>query len=229
METSCGPEDPGSLRAVLSMIALHGLADSTAEVDQFVSPLVEDFPTSGVHWVFPRAPRRPVTLFGGRQAHAWYDVLARDRSRMDEVGLERATSSLVSLVESERARGVPAHRIVLAGFSQGGALALHAGLRLAGSVGGIVALSSAVPLLDAIPPRVATSPPLFLAHGFFDRVIPFSLGHESKRLLVSKGYDVEWRTYPTGHTLRRRQLADVADWLERRVLSAVRERVMGAA
>ena len=203
----------------VSMIALHGVAASTDEVDQFISPLVERFPTKGVHWVFPKAPCRPVTVLGGRPALAWYDVLAWDRSRMDSEGIEEATCSLNQILEAERLRGVPPERIVLAGFSQGGALALHAGLRLGAALGGIVALSSALPFLKGIPERQGACPPLFLAHGLFDTTIPFSVGQASARLLKLKGYDVQWQSYPIGHWISQTELSDVSRWLQSRVLS----------
>jgi phospholipase/carboxylesterase len=206
--------------APVSVIAVHGLADSAAEVDGFADYVVGAFPTAGVRWVFPKAPPRPVTLWGGRNALAWFDVYACNRSRVDENGIEEATAYLTRVISRERRRGVPPERIVLAGFSQGGTLALHAGLQRAGSIGGIIALSGALPFLERVPAPSPASPPLFLAHGYFDTVVPFSLGRESKATLASKGYEVEWHGYPVGHWVSPRMLSDIAGWIQCRILGS---------
>jgi phospholipase/carboxylesterase len=208
------------LEAPVSVIAVHGLADSAAEVDAFASYLVGAFPTAGVRWIFPRALARPVTFYGGRSALAWFDVYACNRSRVDENGIEEASACLARVIARERRDGVPAKRIVLAGFSQGGTLALHAGLQQAASIGGIIALSGALPFLERVPPPTTAPPPLFLAHGYFDTVVPYGLGRESKATLESRGYDVEWHGYPVGHWIMPRMLGDIANWLERRVLES---------
>jgi phospholipase/carboxylesterase len=204
----------------VSLIAVHGLADSAAQVDAFASYLVGAFPRAGVRWIFPKALPRPVTLYGGRSALAWFDVYACNRSRIDEEGIEEAAAGLARVIARERRRGVPAERIVLAGFSQGGTLALHAGLQRAGSIGGIIALSGALPFLERVPPPTSAPPPVFLAHGYFDTVVPYLLGRESKGALASRGYDVEWHGYPIGHWVIPRMLGDIASWLDRRVLGS---------
>jgi phospholipase/carboxylesterase len=212
--------------AAVSLIALHGLAESSAEVDRFAKHLMEAFLARGVRWVFPKAAARPVTLYGGKRALAWFDVFACNRSRVDESGLEAAVESVASVIAEERRRGVPSTRIVLAGFSQGGTLALQAGLQQAGHIGGIIAISAVLPFLERIPAARGAPTPVFVGHGYFDRVVPFSLGRESRTTLRARGYDVEWHGYPVGHRLTPRMLGDIAGWLESRVLAP---RVPGAS
>jgi phospholipase/carboxylesterase len=212
------------------MIALHGLATSPADVERFsANANANRFPLRGVRWIFPKAPTRRITLLGGRSALAWYDIRAWDRSCMDEDGIEAACATVSDLISSQRKRGVPAQRIVLAGFSQGGVIALHAGLRLRGDIGGIVALSAALPFPQATPAAQPDSPPVFLGHGLLDTVVPFWMGLETARLLLSKGYRVHWRKYTIGHTLDERELSDIARWLDERVPSEVAGRYRTAS
>jgi phospholipase/carboxylesterase len=192
---------------------------SPTELERFAPALRAGFPMKDVRWVFPTASARAVTLWGGRTAFAWYDVVERGWARMDEEGIEKAARAVAAVIEEERRRGVPSERIVLAGFSQGGALALHAGLCHSLAVGGIIALSAAVPLCGAVPAARPNSPPVFLAHGVVDTVLPFYYGWCSDRLLRAKGYRVQSRRYATGHWVTRGELADVARWLEGQVLS----------
>ena len=198
------------------MIALHGLVTSRAEVDFFLRPLMWGFPLKGVRWVVPKAPVRPVTLLGGQPALAWYDLVNWDPLCKDSDGLDAAAAQVSQIVAAERASGVAASRIVLAGFSQGGQLALHAGLQLGDSIGGVVSLSGALPFPEQIPSAERHAPPVFMAHGLLDSVVPSSWGSDSARLLESKGYDVSWQAYPIGHTVSWQELGDVAAWLEAR-------------
>lgn len=170
-----------------------------------------------VRWLFPKARWRSVSLLGGARILAWYDVFARDRSRMDEDGIEAATEAVCRTVRAERKRGAAGARVPM-GFSQGGFLALHAGLRLQDEVQGIVAMASALPFLERVPPAGPNAPPVFLGHGLFDCRVPHALGRESCALLRSRGYDVAWRSYLCGHTIVSRQLRDAARWVERHAL-----------
>jgi phospholipase/carboxylesterase len=131
------------------MIALHGVAHSKSEVEQITAPLKRSFRLNGVRWVFPRAPWRRLTLLGGRPALAWYDLFDKDRSSIDREGLEAATSRLCERIASHAAER-DSRSIVLAGFSQGGALALHTALRMGASLAGVVAVSAALPSLEEI-------------------------------------------------------------------------------
>jgi len=212
------------------MVALHGLVSSVAEVEFFLRPLIWGFPVKGVRWLVPKAPVRPVTLLGGQPARAWYDLHKWDDPQCkDEGGIEAAARAVEAMVEAERKSGVPAKKIVLAGFSQGGALALHAGLRLGNAIGGIVALSAALPFPEQIPDAGPSAPPVFLAHGLLDAVVPATWGADSARMLESKGYDVCWQGYPIGHSVSWQELGDVAAWLESRVLGTERAAVTSAA
>jgi len=166
-----------------------------------------------VRWVSPRATGRPLTIFGGRDALAWYDILTFDRSRMDHEGIEKASQVVAEAVREERAKAD--RRVVLVGFSQGGILALHAGLRLRDEVAGIVALSAALPFPDRIPAADARSPRVFFGHGRFDSRVPHAMGRESYSCLKDRGYQVEWRSYWCGHDLTPRILRDVSGWLQR--------------
>jgi phospholipase/carboxylesterase len=213
----------GANRDRIVMVALHGLVTSLAEIEFFLRPLMLGFPLKGIRWRVPRAPLRPVTLLGGQPARAWYDLCDWDDQRcQDPAGLEAATRAVEQLVEDERRNGVRPEQIVLAGFSQGGALALHAGLRLGHSVGGIVALSTALPAPVEIPSARPDSPPVFMAHGLLDAVVPSSWSSDSARLLETRGYDVRCQGYPIGHTVSWQELGDVAAWLECRVLDEPR-------
>jgi phospholipase/carboxylesterase len=205
------------------IVALHGLVTSLAEIEFFLRPLMLGFPMKGIRWRVPRAPLRPVTLLAGQPARAWYDLCDWDDQQCkDEVGLQAATLAVEQMVEAERRNGVRAEQIVLAGFSQGGALALHAGLRLGYAIGGIVALSAALPAPAEIPAARPDSPPVFMAHGLLDAVVPSSWSGDSACLLEAQGYDVRCQGYPIGHTVSWQELGDVAAWLECRVLDEPR-------
>jgi phospholipase/carboxylesterase len=150
---------------------------------------------------------------------AWYDILAIDRSAPeDEAGIRQSADAIGALVRREHERGIALERIVLAGFSQGGAMALFTGLRWPQRLGGIVGLSSYLPLAAALAAEAHpanASVPVFMAHGTFDPIVPSALGEGSHGLLRSRGYDVEWRTYPMPHTVCAQEVADLREWLLR--------------
>jgi phospholipase/carboxylesterase len=180
-----------------------------------VAHIEQRLASDDVRWLFPRAPRRPLTILGGRAAHAWYDILAYDRSVMDGAGIEAAADEVTRAVREERERCSPGSRVALVGFSQGGALALHAGLQLHGEVDAVVAFAGALPFPEKIPPAGPGAPRVFLGHGRLDRVVPHAFGYESYEILKALGYDVEWRSYWCGHVLPPRTLRHVARWLRR--------------
>ena len=203
----------------LSIIALHGIAMSDEQIEQTVPAVLQHAGAPGVNWIFPRAPRRSVTILGGASARAWYDVSTYDRSRLDEDGIQEATSVVCDAVRAERERDPHRSRVILLGFSQGGAWALNAGLRLQGEVDGIVALATAIPFPDRLTPATPQSPTVFFGHGFLDPCVPYWMGRESERLLASKGYRTEWHTYAYRHSTGRRQLRDISRWLQRHFLA----------
>jgi len=202
-------------RADSAVFLLHGLGADGHDFE----PVVPEFALSAARWVFPHAPVRPVTINGGYPMRAWYDIVGLDRrSPEDEAGLAASSAAVRALVERERSRGIPAERIVLAGFSQGGALALHTALRHPERLGGILALSSYLPLVsrladEAHPANAAV--PVFMAHGVYDTVVPPALGEGSRDALRARGYDVEWRTYPMPHSVCAEEIADARAWLSR--------------
>jgi phospholipase/carboxylesterase len=196
----------------VSVVALHGVARHPAEIDKAIAHIEQRMASAEVRWLFPRAPERPLTILGGRAALAWYDVLAYDRSRMDDLGIEEASEAVAQAVREERALR-PTRRIVLVGFSQGGALALHAGLRLRDEVEAIIGLAAALPFPDRVPPAGPRSPRVILGHGRFDRIVPYALGRETFELLKARGYATEWHPYWCGHVLAPQAIRDVGKWL----------------
>jgi phospholipase/carboxylesterase len=196
----------------LSIIALHGVADSAEQIDQMAalvpSRVLRESPD--VRWVFPRAAERAISILGGQIAHAWYDIRSFDRSLLDDAGIAEARDIVARVVAAERDEG---RRVVLVGFSQGGALALHAGLGLGAEVTGIFALAAALPYPDVVPAAGLRSPRVFVGHGRFDRRIGHGMGFESYRLLAARGYDVQWRSYWCGHVVAPRAMRDLRAWL----------------
>ena len=191
-------------RPAASVIWLHGLG---ADGNDFV-PIVEEMKlpaTLPIRFVFPHAPVRPVTINNGFPMRAWYDIYAADlANRADALGVAQSQGHVEALIAREKTRGVAAMRIVLAGFSQGGAIALHTGVRHAERLAGILALSTYLPMAD----RLATdaSPmnrdlPIFMAHGTMDPVIKLAWSEASRRALEAAGYAVEWHTYPMQHSV----------------------------
>jgi phospholipase/carboxylesterase len=199
-----------------SVILLHGLGADGHDFEPLAGELgLNDSPA--VRWVFPHAPIRPVTINGGARMRAWYDIVGLDRrSVQDEAGIRESARSASALVARERERGIAADRIVLAGFSQGGAIALFAGLRSPERLAGLLALSTYLPLaerLDAEAHPANAAVPIFMAHGTFDPVVPLSLGEGSRELLGARGYDVDWHTYPVPHSVCAEEVADIRQWL----------------
>lgn len=208
------PERPADAAVIL----MHGLGADGHDFETLV-PELRLPAESAIRWVFPHAPVRPVTLNGGMPMRAWFDILGLDRrSEEDTAGVRAAASDIRELVRRERERGIPGDRIVLAGFSQGGAMALYSGLREPERLAGVLALSTYMPLAttleaEAHPANVAV--PIFMAHGTLDPVVAMALGETSRDHLQSLGYDVDWRTYPMPHSLCADEVADIREWLLR--------------
>lgn len=203
-----------------TVIWLHGLG---ADGNDFV-PIVPELRLrrgAGVRFVFPHAPVRPVTLNGGMPMRAWYDISAlRADVRQDAAGIRASAARIRGYVDAEIADGIPAAKIVLAGFSQGGAIALHAGLRLDAPLAGIVGLSTYLPLhetLEAEASPAARRTPLFIAHGRRDDVVAFEWGSNTARGLQQRGYTVEWHDYPMAHEVCAAEIDDLARWISARL------------
>ena len=206
---------------VATVMVLHGLG---ADGNDFV-PIARELDLSAigpVRYVFPHAPVRPVTINGGYRMRAWFDVLPLEggRRREDEPGLRAARESVDAMLRRERDRGMPASRIVLAGFSQGCAMALLAGLRHDAGLAGIAGLSGFLPLASTTaaerhPANRAT--PVFLAHGDLDPVVALDRGLAARQALEDIGQPVDWRVYPIEHTVSMDELRDLEAWLLQRL------------
>jgi phospholipase/carboxylesterase len=200
------------------VIWLHGLgADGYDFVD--VVPVLRLPASLAVRFVFPHAPMRPVTINQGMVMRAWYDVRADPGPRReDEAGVRASQRQVEALMARERARGVPARRLVLAGFSQGGAMALQTGLRHPERLAGIMALSCYLPLADTVAAEASAANravPIFMAHGLHDPLIPAARARQSRDALTALGYAVEWHEYPMAHAVCEAELRDLAAWLAR--------------
>jgi phospholipase/carboxylesterase len=208
-----------------SVIWLHGLGADGHDFEALVPEL--HIPAGRApRFVFPHAPVRPVTINGGYRMRAWYDILGFDSAaRQDEAGIGESQRAVERLIARERERGIPADRIVLAGFSQGGAVALHTALRQPEPLAGVLALSTYLPLTHRL--REEAHPanariPIFMAHGTHDPVVPLAFGSSSRDALVALGYGVDWRTYPMAHQVCAPEVKDARDWLLRILPEQVR-------
>jgi phospholipase/carboxylesterase len=204
------------LPARTSVILLHGLGADGHDFESIVAEL--RLPDSlATRFVFPHAPVRPVTLNGGYRMRAWYDLLGLDRrAREDEGGIRESAEAAHRLIRRETQRGIAADHVVLAGFSQGGAVALFAGLRYPERLAGILALSTYLPMAamlraEAHPANAAVS--IFMAHGTVDPVVAIGLAEHSKDALLAQGLPVDWRTYPMPHSVSAEEIADIRAWL----------------
>ena len=204
-----------------AVIWMHGLGADGSDFVPIVSELDLDG-TRAIRFVFPHAPMRPVTINNGAVMRAWYDVTLGDLEghsrRADERGVRESQAQIAALIEREEKRGVAPARIVLAGFSQGGAVALQTGLRHPQKLAGVMALSTYLPLADALPKEASSAnraTPIFMAHGVYDPVIPIVMGAGSMTFLTGLGYAVEWRQYPMPHSVCPEEIEDIGAWLRK--------------
>jgi phospholipase/carboxylesterase len=203
-------------RAVAAVIMLHGLGADGYDLE----PLARELSGAAgpaVRWIFPHAPVRSVAINAGFMMRAWYDVASADfRQAEDEPGIRASAAAIGALLSGQEAQGIPAGRIVLAGFSQGGAMALFTGLRWPRLLAGIAALSCYLPLASALSGEAAlsaASTPVFMAHGTEDPVVPYALGQESARLLGAWGRAPAWHSYPMQHSISAEEIGDLGAWL----------------
>lgn len=206
-----------SQRATATVIWLHGLG---ADGNDFV-PLIPELRLQeplAVRFVFPHAGVRPVTVNNGIRMRAWYDIVGlQPAAPEDEQGIRESGRSVAGYVARERAAGIDSHRIAIAGFSQGGAIALHAGLRYPEPLGGVLALSTYLPLRGKLAAEAAAPNaklPLLMCHGTRDSVVPILLGQQSRDLLRAAGYQVEWQEYPMEHEVCMAEIHHIASWLQ---------------
>jgi phospholipase/carboxylesterase len=203
-----------------AVIWLHGLGASGDDFAAIVPELdLTDCP--GIRFIFPHAPQRPVSLNGGYVMPAWYDIFGTELSagavrREDGAGIAASAQAIEALIANEVARGIAPAQIVLAGFSQGCALALHTGLRHSTKLAGIMALSGYLPLAQTVAAErhaANAHTPIFMAHGTQDPVVVLSRGEASRDQLVALGYTVQWHTYPMPHSVHPREVADISAFL----------------
>ena len=211
----CVEREP-STPARSSIIWLHGLGADGHDFEPIVPELglAEDL---AVRFIFPHAPERAVTINGGMVMRAWYDILGLDIRRDEDIeGLRTSETQVRALVEREVSRGVSEERIVLAGFSQGGAIALQAGVRHPRRLAGIMALSTYLTLPEQLESEASPANgdcPIFMAHGTHDPVVPYEGGQLSRQALEAQGYEIEWREYPMQHSVCAEEIADISSWL----------------
>ena len=200
-----------------AIIWLHGLG---ADGNDFapVVPELEKLGLESTRFVFPHAPERPVTINGGMRMRAWYDItsLQFDKRSQDVTGTEQSRALVEQLITRENQRGISTDRIMLAGFSQGGAIALHTALRHENALAGVIALSTYLPMADELAQARSTAnngTPVFMAHGAADDVIAQPIAEASRDLMQELGYDIQWHSYPMTHTLSIEEISDVAGWI----------------
>ncbi|MGI9261157.1 MAG: alpha/beta hydrolase [Woeseiaceae bacterium] len=208
--------EPGE-EPVGSVIWLHGLGADGHDFEPIVPEL--RLPADlHLRFIFPHAPIRPVTINGGMSMRAWFDIVSLDRSGpMDEKGIRSSSHRLVEIIEREHDRGIPYAKIVLAGFSQGGAIAAYAAIRFDYSLAGLMALSTYLPLpteAGLVMPQ-SRDLPIFMAHGTFDPVLPMALGKTARDSLLAGGFAVEWREYAMAHAVCPEEIFDIREWLLR--------------
>ena len=201
-----------------AVIWLHGLGADGHDFEPVVPQIVRRGERAW-RFVFPNAPVRPVTINGGMSMRAWYDILGQDLSAQEDAAGFRESNALIrQLIDKETARGILPGRIVLAGFSQGGALSLYTALRYPERLAGVVALSCYLPLPNSLSAELAPANagvPIFMAHGVSDPMLPIALGKKSRDLLQGLKFPVEWHQYPMQHSVCEAEIADIREFLFR--------------
>lgn len=199
-----------------SVIWLHGLGADGHDFEPIV-PELRLPAEAGARFVFPNAPFMAVTINGGQRMRAWYDIRSQDLRQQEDAASIRASAGLLEhYIRAEQASGIPAEKIILAGFSQGGALALHAGLRYSAGLAGIIALSTYLPLAERLRAEAADANrniPVFMAHGLTDPVIPLAQGQASAEALRQAGYAVDWHEYAMPHSVCPPEITAIGAWL----------------
>jgi phospholipase/carboxylesterase len=204
----------------LSVIWLHGLGADGHDFEPVV-PMLDEVVRSQTRFVFPHAPIRAVTVNGGMAMRAWYDITdAQLDLRPDSEGIDDSVKTLGGYIETEIERGVAAHRIILAGFSQGGVIALRSGLLYPSRLGGIVALSTYVPMTNTLASQASACNrdiPIFMAHGEQDPLVTMRSASAGHDFLLSLAYQVEWKTYQMAHAVCPEEISDISAWLSARL------------
>ena len=209
--------EAGEIEADKSIIWLHGLGADGYDFQPIVPELgLVDY---SIHFIFPHAPIRPVTINAGASMRAWYDIHGLHEGAFeDKEGIDESEQLIIDLIEQERKRGVKAENIILAGFSQGGVMALHTGLRYSEKLGGILALSCYLPRVPELMEMEADALverdiPIMLVHGIHDPVVPFSMGEDSLTYLQQLGYKPLWHSYSMQHSVCPEEISDISEWM----------------
>jgi len=202
-----------------SVIWLHGLGADGHDFEPIV-PYLGLSPATAVRFIFPHALIRPVTVNGGAVMRAWYDIIEISTSKsQDEAGISHSAGKIEALIASEISRGIPASKIILAGFSQGGAMALHVGLRYPEKLAGIMALSAYLLFperLQSDHSKANSETPVFVGHGTQDEVVPLFLGEAVRSALQAGSWPVEWHSYPVPHSVSQPEITDIGRWMQGR-------------
>jgi len=202
-------------RATASIIWLHGLGADGHDFEPLVPQL--ESRQHPLRFIFPHAPEQPITINNGMVMPAWYDITAMDLTHGEDTpGVHESEQLLIEWIEHEITTGIPPERIILAGFSQGGAIALQTGLRYPKRLGGIIALSTYLPLPERFEhenSHASNNLPIFMAHGSYDPVISINSGERSAMQIRGAGYEVEWHDYPMEHSVNNEEIGDIASWI----------------
>ena len=218
LELATGADPKGTI------IWMHGLG---ADCWDFVSIVKElglpsDLP---LRFIFPQAPSRPITINNGQIMPGWYDIsMAELQRKPDEAGVRQSQAAIDELIAREIGRGVPADKIILAGFSQGGAIALQTGLRYREALGGIMALSTYLTLDDSLAAEATIANaniPIFMAHGSEDQLIPLALAQSSRDKMAARGYKIDWHEYPMPHSVCMEEIGEIGVWIQARFKSRI--------
>lgn len=203
-------------KATISILWLHGLGANGHDFEPIVAELPAEL-TPHTRFIFPHAPTRPISINGGMHMPGWYDVVNADLTQHQDIqGIHASAELIQRYLDSEIKQGIPAERIILAGFSQGGAIALHVGLRYPSQLAGIIALSTYLPLATTVAAELHPAnrhSPIFMAHGQDDRTIFLNQAEHSHHQLHQLGYSVEWHCYPMAHSVSLEEINDLSRWL----------------
>lgn len=200
-----------------AVIWMHGLGADGHDFEPII-PFLGLPPDAAVRFVFPHALMRPITINGGAVMRAWYDIIEISTSKgQDEAGISHSAAKIHDLIDHEIERGIPAEKIIVAGFSQGGAMALHVGLRYPGKLAGIMALSAYLLFPERLAAEQAqenSATPVFIGHGSQDPMVPIALGQAAREELERGQWPVEWHSYPIPHSVSQPEMVDIGHWLK---------------
>lgn len=206
-----------SQTAKASIIWLHGLGADGHDFEAIV-PQLRISPELAIRFIFPNAPIRAITINNGYRMSGWYDITGNDfRAREDIEGIQQSADSIAALIKRENERGVPTHKIIVAGFSQGAAIALHTGLRYPETLAGILALSGYLPLAHTLPTEASAAnrkTSIMMAHGQFDPMVQLKWAEHSRDYLLHLNYTVSWHTYPMEHAVCGEEILQIANWIK---------------